>query len=287
MDDIYYRVSALKPNTFKYNFINIGDAVQTYAVKLLLEKYSKFDDKFIDRYDLENESDKTVIVNGWFREKLNTIFYNDSLDYRFIGIHIAQNKLDKKIFNDIIPFGCRDIHTKNIMKAIGHTNVYTSLCLSLTLPERRTQPTDPTVIINIRPYMLQKFLSNATNIEVGKKVILDNDIYVDDNDLETRNWSFYEKLTEERLHFLSEKATIVYTDRLHTYLPCIAMRIPVVYVGPIDYRTEIVNIARPDTIDDLQPLIIDNFYNQVFGTGIDVHEELDSMVMNIARLNND
>lgn len=85
----------------------------------------------------------------------------------------------------------------------------------------------------------------------------------------------------KRLKYYKEHAKTIYTTKLHVYLPCVGMGIPVKYIGPMNYRTEIVNIVTEDTIKDIQPLLIQNFEHELFGNGPDVHEKLHAILSNL------
>ena len=87
----------------------------------------------------------------------------------------------------------------------------------------------------------------------------------------------------ERLRYYKEHARMIYTGRLHVYLPCVAMGIPVKYVGVKNYRTEIVNIVNAETISTIQPLVIQNFEHEIFGNGPDVHLELHETCMKLLK----
>ena len=49
------------------------------------------------------------------------------------------------------------------------------------------------------------------------------------------------RLAAEVVDFYRANADFVITSRIHCAMPCSAMGIPTLYVGPSDYRTDVVN----------------------------------------------
>lgn len=281
MNEKLYRVSAFDQQVlFRTDTINIGDAAQTLAIRLLLEKIQIYQNNFIERYQLQNQTQKkTVITNGWYKEKLNEVFVNKNLDYKFVGIHLNTNDDVYKnyFYCDNRRIGCRDSFTRDKLKKAG-LDAYTSLCLTLTFDKRPFSPkTQKDVIVNVRNIDVFKYCKNYkdySNLVNGNEKYINNIVKRDDS----KSWDFYEDLYLKRIKYLSENAKYVITDRVHTYLPCIALGIPVEYIGPMDIRTDIIKIVNKDTINILKPMIIQNFYYQVLNIGTDVSEMLDKTI---------
>ena len=80
-----------------------------------------------------------------------------------------------------------------------------------------------------------------------------------------------EEAAFNRMEWIRDNAIKVFTTKIHIYLPCISLRVPCEFVGTLDHRTEITKIVRSDNIDELEPLIVQNFKHQLFGIGEDVH----------------
>ena len=92
-------------------------------------------------------------------------------------------------------------------------------------------------------------------------------------------WSKAEDLAMKRIELLRDTAKMVITSRLHVYLPCVAMGIPVVFTRPIIPRTSLVEIFTPATVDYFRDIVKQNIENALFDEGECVAKKLDELAI--------
>ena len=83
----------------------------------------------------------------------------------------------------------------------------------------------------------------------------------------------------KRIELLRDTAKMVITSRLHVYLPCVAMGIPVVFTRPIIPRTSLVEIFTPATVDYFRNIVRQNIVNALFDEGECVAKKLDELAI--------
>ena len=189
---------------------NLGDAIQTYALCRLLGTQCAGvyrDEAFPDIAD-----DLPLVVNGWLgygtapKPRENCIF---------AGGHLGKNRAHyidwfRKAGTLI---GARDPFTQKLLALRGLKSTLVG-CATLTLP-RYDGPRSGRYTIDARPYPGAVSLTN----------------WIGDLD-----WTAQWNLAIERIELL-RSAELVYTDRLHVVLPCLAFGTPVVFPSRELWRT--------------------------------------------------
>lgn len=246
--------------TYK-NSINIGDYIQSLAAE---QHFPKVVQRF-NRDNLANISSKEryiMVMNGWFTHSPVSCFPpSPAIIPIYWGMHITnwnktwqhlKNEQCIEHFNANAPIGCRDSFTTQELKQLGIDTFY-SKCLTLTFPKRKSKPTNGKAIIVDAEHipMPDKIKKHAICIRHNVPHHL------------TENEKY--NLAIELLDFYKQKASIVYTTRLHCALPCLAMGIPVVFFGnSSDYRISLL----PDiglNINDIKGLGLNNYANKLEG----------------------
>lgn len=241
-------------NYKKYSSINVGDYVQSLAsiniYKKIVEnqKNIKYDikdftnlvldnkiegynfilikrDNLFDIKNFKNYKNIITIFNGWWMWSFNNkdeICFKipDNIIPIITSFHIYNNKLLEKNcideFRKYEPIGCRDLKTLEKLKS-KNINAYFSGCLTLTIDFFKNNPIKNNIIINDK----DKKVIPSLNLN-GKKLT-----YIKHNINEIKyNYKLGFKKALELLEKYS-KAEFVYTSRLHCYLPCLAMNVPV------------------------------------------------------------
>lgn len=258
-------------------YINIGDALQTVILKKLVAQHMHCSIKYVDRPDLHTvDKVSDIIVNGYFDDKNKNSFCNKLLSYKFIAFNLFMDRIDGYIFDTRAGrIGCRDVHTYQLLKDKNIPS-YISMCLTCTLDKRPQDKNYSTVYINLRKEnillksknALQQLFGNAEmkSIESTWKCV-------------DKTWEQLEDIAVQHIEELRDNAKFVLTDRLHTYLPCIAMGIPCQYIGPQDYRTSLVKIFTDKTADIFRPLVKQNSLHELFGIGEDVKDKLTKLAL--------
>ena len=128
------------------------------------------------------------------------------------------------------PIGCRDSYTTEKLAALGVKTFY-SKCLTLTLPKREHEPENGWNIVADMAIPLPSFIK-------------DEALYVSHviNHQSKEELKFHQ--AQKLLNLYRDQAKLVITSRVHCALPCIAMGIPVIFIGNAqDYRLSIVRDA--------------------------------------------
>jgi hypothetical protein len=261
--------------------VNLGDCTQSIAVENLLDACLGIKDaKLVDRDLLDEYQGDPIRVpmQGWFtynglknyeaNKMIDPFPVAENINPVFVGFHLSMEGYSRKYFKENKPklesfgggsIGCRDVSTYKFLKSLGYP-AYVSFCMTATLPKRKV--TNKQVLnfcVDCEPKDGEISLSNEhpVNKAVDESV-----------------WKEYEQRSFATLMMLGTYAKHVRTSRLHIYLPCVAMGIPVTYEGVSDERTDIIKIINKDTIKDIKPLIIQNFISQFKGEGDRYVDEL-------------
>ena len=195
---------------------------------------------------------------------------SSDIDYLYLGFHLHG---DLRTFGKHVklksdyPIGCRDVPTRDFLRSLGY-NAYFSGCISMTLPKR---PEGDYRLVYVIDDDAKKGLPFCDPVDLRPitSLCLPKDA----------PWEKCEELARERINLLRDTAKLVITSRLHVYLPCIAMGIPVLFTRPIIPRTSLVEIFTPATVDYIKPLVEQNFKNALFDEGECVAKQLDDMAV--------
>jgi hypothetical protein len=233
---------------------NLGDEIQSLAAEQYLPRL----EGFVDRDDgLRSVAEPTfVFLNGWFKHgpthwRLGAAeCWPPSHQVRpaFIGFHIAFSDLLTeecfRYYRRWAPIGCRDIGTMNMLKENG-VEAYFSRCLTLTFPPRKDAPADArTFIVEGRRPIDRSVIPD----EIAREAEYRNH-YVAAQD-KTNNAAKRNK-SKSLLDEYRSGAKLVVTNLLHCALPCVAMRIPTVFITapdplyPTDYRLDPIRDIIP------------------------------------------
>ena len=238
--------------SMKYtNSLNLGDHIQSLAVEQFLPRIST---RF-ERDNLRNIKYKRkkylLVANGWFSHTPEQCFpFSPCITPLFFGFHITnwnhswkyiskENVLD--YFKKNSPIGCRDRCTANILKEFG-VDTYFSNCMTLSFPNRDFTPkTTKILLVDVPPY-----------IKIPDSILNKTQYITHFCQHTTEKENF--KLAKLLINYYRKEASAIITTRLHCALPCLAMGIPVLFIGnESDYRIsnllEIrVKICHPDEL---------------------------------------
>ena len=227
----------MKKAIISYSTTNIGDEIQSLAVKQLIDNV----DYYIDReklHQFKNNEPVKLIINGWYMGNPNNWPPSEDIIPLFISFHISHNANTNKIFfskenisyfKKFEPIGCRDKQTKELLESHG-VKAYFSGCATLTYKNKfkkrnnKILCADP--LFNIYPYSYGK--------NIYKSLIpttLHNDIEyirhkrIDINQSNTERFNDAEELIKKY-----STAKLVITSRIHVALPCLALGTPVIFL---------------------------------------------------------
>jgi len=208
---------------------NLGDTIQTLAAERFLPQV----DRHLDRDALHAVAgpDKYLIIcNGWFTTHPENWPPSAAIAPVFWGLHLVNTPRVRQAmsrpeslayFKRHEPIGCRDMETAQWLTHKGIRTVY-SRCVTLTLPRRSTEGHQPDKVFLVdcdpNEIPLPGCLEQGA-IEVTHSI---SSIYPD---------AIRRRLANYLLEVYRQQARLVITTRLHCALPCIAMGIPVIFVG--------------------------------------------------------
>ncbi len=238
------------------NSVNAGDYIQSIASEQFIPRIKcRFDRDFLKEAPIKKDK-YIVITNGWFSHHPEQCFpFSSHIIPLFFGLHIANyhNTWEYVLSDPILdflrkhePIGCRDRYTEARLKENG-INTYYSRCLTLTFPKRDSTPSKTKYIV-----------VDASHIPLPETISRKSEHFTHRyNKKYTEREKF--SLAEQLLDYYREKASVIITTRLHCALPCLAMGIPVVFIGnnPLDYRISIlddigIKIHKPQEILQLK-----------------------------------
>lgn len=211
---------------------NVGDDVQTVAV----EQHLPHVDFYVRRDDLKNYDGERclLVMNGWFAPSESSWPPSDKIVPIFFGFHAerrSQATLNKHV--DYLkrhePIGCRDSATVDLMKSIG-VEAYLSLCSTLTFPTQRDRDGRDLFLVDADAGSL----AGAFRKRLGLKTRIVSHSFMNvDTPLRMQ-------YARELIASYGRTAGLVVTSRIHCAMPCVAMGIPVAFVGKRTPRIEIV-----------------------------------------------
>jgi hypothetical protein len=224
----------MKIAAFKYSYpdhwpANIGDSIQTLAVVQHLPRVDVYLDR--DRLDTYEGDPCLVVMQGWFSHRPTAWPPSPRITPIFHGFHITRQAEDfygrhVDYLRRHQPIGCRDRGTYNLVRGWG-LDAYLSLCCTLTFPTRHAPPTEPTIAICDLPEDTLNPAIRKTATRVSHSIApIDPLVQID-----------YARAV---LHFYRDRASHLITSRIHAAMPCMAMGIPTLYIGPRNPRTDIL-----------------------------------------------
>lgn len=240
--------------------LNLGDYVQTIAVRGVLDKlysprYEYFDRDSLSFYQRDSNEKVPCIMQGWFSETESFLPSSHVLPV-WVGVHFdaaTQSFLRKvltvrpKYFCSSV--GCRDYYTLDFLRK-NKIDSYFSRCLTLTLSKRKQTINGGRVFFVNVPSEFLNYVPNR--IKDNAQIVNQRFVNVD-----YEHWSDSLKRTEDLLRLYREEASLVVTTALHVASPCVAMGIPVVHLMEDESEnprrfSALSGILQPVTVEDLR-----------------------------------
>ena len=257
--------------------LNIGDPIQTYAMKQIYKRMNINESDLIEisRYQTKNYTGEYALLPF---NSFNAIYNRYGYTYStfplspkiiplFISFHLHTREIDEEIMNDFRrfqPVGCRDEETLNNFRSKGIQS-YLSGCVTALLPRRHSEPKKgktffvdvPDSVMEYVPEEIKKDAEFTTHL-IRFERSSDEEIMTDE---EYRR--FYNHGVSQ-LNIYKDQASLVITSRLHAAVPCMAMGIPVILVsenfdGRFSWVEKYLPLYTPDIFDkiDWSPKAVD------------------------------
>lgn len=251
------------------NTKNIGDDIQSYAVKRFLPKV----DYYIEREELnefisDNNEPVKAIISGWFNHSKLSFPPSPFIEPYFISAHFTDELKSRKpiYFTEYFmsylrkyePIGLRDDLVKEYLDQNNISN-YFSGCATLTIEKfKNINKTDNICLVDL-DYFTTENIKNK----------FDNVITKTHNVDENYTTLSYEKRFEyvENLLKTYQSSKCVITTRLHCALPCLALGVPVILVyresdkdvyNRLSKYTDFLNYVSDENFRDNYENIINN-----------------------------
>lgn len=230
----------MKLGVVSYTTLNVGDEIQSLAVKQMLPKVDyEVDREQLHQWKSPDGEKAKFILNGWYMEKPENWPPSEDIDPLFISFHISHEfgAVKKMTSPEMIayykkhePIGCRDMHTTNLLKSKG-VDAYFSGCATLTYQNQFSERTDDIImadpLFNLWPYSYGKYSANRL---VPKE--LRKDLKYITHRRPTRDRSHADRVKDaEDIIEAYSKAKLVFTSRIHVALPCLALGTPVIFIN--------------------------------------------------------
>lgn len=226
------------------NRLNIGDPIQTYAMKHIYNMMGIEQEELIEvsRYHTKNYNGEYVLlpfncfnrIYNQLGHPYGTFPLSSKVIPLFISFHLHTRVISDDILNNLKayqPIGCRDEETMINMRNHG-ISAYLSGCVTALLPRRKNLPScQKTFFVDI-PDSLEGYIPNEIKENAEYKthhILLERSS--DDEWLTDEEYERFYNLGVQQLTQYENEATLVVTSRLHAAIPCMALGIPVILVS--------------------------------------------------------
>ncbi|WP_438478754.1 polysaccharide pyruvyl transferase family protein [Streptococcus pluranimalium] len=246
------KVEGTKYALFRYSTDNIGDEIQSLAAKRFLPKVDYYLNRdYLNYFIPETHDDIKLIMNSWYthhsenfpvvqptvKPLLTSMYFADHTKSAFSS---ADNVA---FFNEFGPVGARSTDTVSFMESIG-VDTYFSGCVTLTLQsEPSIKKRDFILAVDVPKEALEKIQKES------KYPVVNISVYATHKNL-TNSQRF--KLAQYYL-YLYQSARSVVTMRIHTMMPCLALKTPVLMLLEPGFETSrfsgIAELANRMTVD--------------------------------------
>lgn len=282
-----YGVIVYEGGKFKeQNLLNLGDYVQSTAAKQFLPEVNHHITR--EGMHLYNDESIKMIMNAWYMANPENFPPSNKITPLYVSIHLNSSIIDRIFRPEVIehfkkhqPIGCRDNHTRDLLRAKG-VDAYYSGCMTLTLGHtyKRKNISDEVIFADImhdslsmkqlikQPLRLGKRILNGRikELSVKREVlqkyfdedVLNRAVYIDQM-VPYINADVGFEMADKYLKRLSS-ARFVVTSRIHTALPCLAMGTPVIFING-GFKTKVDNCRFDGLFDFFNRIDVDNSGN--------------------------
>ncbi|MBD3637743.1 MAG: polysaccharide pyruvyl transferase family protein [Crocinitomicaceae bacterium] len=257
----------MKLGVVSYTTLNVGDEIQSLAVKRLLPHVDfEVDREKLHEWKSPDGEKAKFVLNGWYMEKPDHWPPSEDIKPLFISFHISHEfgAAEKMTTPEMIeyykkhePIGCRDMHTTNLLKSKG-VDAYFSGCATLTFENKFSERNEEIImadpLFNLWPYSYGKYCAEKLVPEDQKK-----NIRWITHRRPSRNRSHEERVKDaEKIIEAYSKAKLVFTSRIHVALPCLALGTPVIFINA-GYNSKNLSNRFEGLVGNMRTLSDDDF----------------------------
>lgn len=251
------------------NALNIGDPIQTYAMKYVLRTMSVPENQLVEisRYHASDyDGDYAVLPFNCFNMignqaalVYNTLPLSPKIIPVFISFHLHSRHINREILDNLRayqPIGCRDEETMLNLRKHGLV-AYLSGCVTALLPKRKNMPVERKAFFVDIPEGLLKYVPQE--IKENAEYLTHQPQFQrlsEENELTDAEYDKFYEMGINTLKRYEMEATLVVTSRLHVATPCMAMGIPVILVsnnfdGRFSWIDKYLRLYTPDTFQNI------------------------------------
>lgn len=246
----------MKFGLMKYSYTtNLGNEIQSIAARQFLPQI----DSYIEHEKLnlfESPEKVKMIMNGWYMDCVESWPPSEDIEPLLISMHfntsfnntkeVIANPESRDFFSSYGPVGCRDISTLNLLNELD-IDAYYSGDLTLTLNGRNQNPTQKYIVVcSHKSDEIIDFLKTKTTLPIydiqHESIESFEQKYLDRRPISYTLTSFYDFKDKffiaESFLRLYENAHCVITDRVHTALPCLGLKTPVLFFNTAGFAPE-------------------------------------------------
>ena len=253
---------------------NLGDNMQSIAVRLLLERLRipKESTISINRDDLANYSgpDAALIMNGVFYEHCFPL--PPQIQPIFIGFCTREDVIlkNRDFFARNAPIGCRDNSTAACLRKHGIA-AYVTGCLTMSIPERKhTESADKVVVVlggrsedGESYFPSQVFRHMPSNYFDSMKFVYQR-MPMTEYPISEKSCIQVEAYARKLLNYYADHARLIITPLHHATSPCLGLGIPVILCREemkfsFDYLAELLPVYTPENFNQInwKPQVIE------------------------------
>ncbi|MGF7143656.1 hypothetical protein HNQ56_002083 [Anaerotaenia torta] len=257
--------------------LNIGDPIQTYAMKYLYSLMNVQEKDLIEvsRYHARDYEGEEVVlpfnafnmIYNQFGHPYGTLPVSSKIIPVFISFHLHTRHFNEDILIDFManqPIGCRDEETMKNMQNHG-IQAYLTGCVTALLPRRDDECKGTKTFFvdvpgNLMEFIPKHLLEGAEFVEhqIPFERTSDNETMAEDE------YQRFYQLGISQLQKYRDEAALVVTSRLHAASPCMAMGIPVILVadnfdGRFAWLDKFLPLYTPEQFGkiDWNPTVVD------------------------------
>lgn len=262
-----YRINMEKQTKACYNettLCNLGNSTQELAMDKIFSDIdiTESDCIYIARdedFDNHNNNDFTIIPvhMSIMENNKKRLPLPDNYKPVFLAIYNRDGVFDNEpelleYLKKFQPIGCRDEHSKNILRKYG-IKAYLTGCFTVCFDVRKSTPSDGKVFIIDVPDEVNEYIPE--NLKVNA-IYLSNVISTKIHPVTEEEDIRQKEIARKRLEMYKNEAKLMITGRLHIAIPCMAMGIPVILIRDnYDHRFGWVDKYLPlYTIEDVHDI---------------------------------
>jgi hypothetical protein len=252
-------ISSMQWAMLSYSTNNLGDDIQSLAIKRFLPKVDYLIDRdYLSEFTANEGMNTGIILNGWYGHRPENFPPPKGLIPLLTSIHLSKypgngpnprpaatvmcEPPSSSYLKQYGPVGTRDPFTKDLLQRAG-IDAFVSSCATLTFPRSSIARTSEIVCVDLPPDLVEEVRRKTT------RPVTSLTHYVVPDTPTTERFDRAQSLLDKYA-----AVSAVVTTRLHVALPCLALGTPVYLLDWGDDRERfegLHGLARHGTFQEL------------------------------------